>query len=596
MKILDDFRFPFLNRFLPFLFVFMIPVIVYLPCLKFGLVDFDDDQLILKNMNFLGNPHNIFRAFFTNAFIEAPSSFYRPIQTLSYMFDIFLTGGKTIWIYHFSNVLYIGAIAVLLYASLIQFRIPRLLAFWGATLYCIHPLFVSSVAWIPARGDLQFTFFTLLSFLMLTYFKATEKIKYFVFHCISFLLALFCKETAAVLPFLYLAYYLSFGSSTDIAKTVRNGCIIYLPTWVFWFWMRYIAIGAISRSTETLSLQSTLTSLRILPESLSKFFLPFNNAPIPGFSAFKTITGIIVICILILLMRYTKERPWKEKLFCINWFLLLMAPALVYKSQLFDYLDHRFLSPMIGVLLLILFFISGKWIKHFQRPLPILAFSSISIVFTCLTYNKAQVYSDPYTFYNSAVSQNPNSAIASNNRGQLLLSQGKLKEATKDFSCALLIKNDYEDALVNRGVAYNRLGMVNQAIADLREAIRLSPGYAEAYNNLGASYYSLGVFEMAIKYFTAAIKIRPDYVDAIYNRALSYDSMGLFDKEISDGTKLIELRPAYAEAYITRGIGYLRIEANNKACLDFSKAANLGNASAKQLLFKYCGTGASVLP
>jgi Tfp pilus assembly protein PilF len=596
MKTLNKSRAPFTNRSLYFLFVFIIPVLIYLPSLRFGFVDFDDDQLILKNIDFLGNPHNISRVFFTNAFIGSPSSFYRPMQTLSYMLDLFLTGGKAIWIYHFSNVLYIGAIAVLLYALLIQFSIPRLLAFWGATIYCIHPLFVSSIAWIPARGDLQLTFFTLLSFLMLTYFKATGKIKYFVFHWISFSLALFCKETAALLPFLFLAYYLSFGSSTNIAKTVRNGLFLYLPIWVFWFWMRYLAIGAISRSTETLSLHSIFTSLRIVPESLSKFFIPFNNAPIPGFSAFKTISGIIVIGILILLMRYNKERPWKEKLFCLIWFVLLMAPALVYKSPLFDYLDHRFLTPMIGILLLILFFISEKWIKSFRSPLPITAFSIISIVFLCLTYHKAQVYSDSQTFYNSAVSQNPSSAIAFNNRGQLLLSQGKLKDATKDFSHALLIKSDYEDALVNRGVAYNRLGMIDQAIADLLEAIRLSPGYAEAYNNLGASYYSLGVFDMAIKNFTSAIKIRPDYVDAFYNRALSYDAMGLFDKEITDGTKLIELRPDYAEAYITRGIGYLRIQANNKACLDFSNAANLGNVSAKQLLSKYCGKGASVLP
>ena len=62
-----------------------LPVLLYLQTLSFGFAYFDDDGLILNNLGFLSNAGNIGKAFLTDAFLRGFSSFYRPLQTVSYM-------------------------------------------------------------------------------------------------------------------------------------------------------------------------------------------------------------------------------------------------------------------------------------------------------------------------------------------------------------------------------------------------------------------------------------------------------------------------------------------------------------------------------
>ena len=68
--------------------VFCLPVLLYLQTINFGYTYFDDDSIIIKNISFLGNIKNAGQVFLTDAFINNSSSFYRPMQTLSFMTDI----------------------------------------------------------------------------------------------------------------------------------------------------------------------------------------------------------------------------------------------------------------------------------------------------------------------------------------------------------------------------------------------------------------------------------------------------------------------------------------------------------------------------
>ena len=185
------------NRLLPLIIVFCIPVLLYMNTLSFKFTGFDDDHLISDNIAVLSNFHNAPQVFFKEAFIDKSGHFYRPLQTLSYMIDIKLSGGNNTWMYHFTNLLLLGFIACLLYLLLIKFLIPKRLALLSALIYCAHPLFVSSVAWIPARGDLMLMFFTLVSFLFFIEYLQSKNNKYLFLHWATFSIALFCKETAA---------------------------------------------------------------------------------------------------------------------------------------------------------------------------------------------------------------------------------------------------------------------------------------------------------------------------------------------------------------------------------------------------------------
>jgi len=571
---------------IPFIIAFCVPVLLYLQTLGFGFTYFDDDGIIIKNISFLSDLGNARKAFLTDAFVIKMSSFYRPLQTLSLMTDIKLAGGNHAWMYHLTNILILGLISCTLFLLLKRFFIPPTIALLGALIYCTHPLFVSTVAWIPARGDLLLLLFSLLPFLCLMDYLRNGKIKYLITHLVAFTVALYCKETAAFLPLIFIAYYFTFTTTKPFNKKYLLIILLYIACGIVWFWLRFNAVGDYSNPNEVYGLAAILPNLRVIPEALAKVFLPFSFAPIPCFSLFNAIVGLGLIGIIIILFIRNNERTKKEKIFCLAWFLILMAPPMLYKHPYIDYMDHRFFLPMIGILIFVLFLIPKTWIEKgkvnsYWLPLALI------VLLSSFTFIKSRDYSDPITFYNSAISHNPNSAIAYYNRGYVKSNKSDYQGACEDFSKAIAISpkfieaynnrglaesslgdnkaaiDDYTKAIVicptydmayyNRGCEKNTMGDFSEAIADFDKALGLRPAYAEAYNNKGVSLYSMHNFQDAVTCFDKALAIRPDYAEAYNNKGLVKASLGDNKGAAEDYTKAIEMNPAYDLAYYNRG-------------------------------------------
>ena len=340
---------------------FCLPVLLYLQTIKFGFTYFDDDSIIINNYAFLSHFGNCHKAFLTDAFIIKTSSFYRPLQTLSYMVDIQLSGGNNAWMFHLSNILLLGLISCLLFILLKKFIITPALALFSALIYCAHPLFVSSIAWIPARGDLLLLVFSLLSFLFYIEFLQKGKIRYLLLNWLSFTIALFCKETAAFLPFLFIVYYFTISHEKQFKKKHLFILLLYAVSGTYWYWMRFRAIGNTYYPSAEFGITAIISNLQTIPQSITKLFVSFGFDPFPDFSLFKTLTGSLIIILIIYLLFKNRERTIKEKIFCLSWFLILMLPPMIYKHPHIDYLDHRFFLPLIGILLFILFLFPRRW-------------------------------------------------------------------------------------------------------------------------------------------------------------------------------------------------------------------------------------------
>lgn len=494
------------STILSLILVFCIPVLLYLQTVRFGLTSFDDDRIIRNNIEFLSHFENALKAFQTDAFIVKTSQFYRPLQTLSYMTDIRLSGGNNTWMYHLTNVLLLGLIACLLFLLLRRFLIPRKLALLSTLVYCAHPLFVSSIAWIPARGDLLLSLFSFLSFLFLIEYLQNKKFRYLFLHWVAVTLAFFCKETAVFLPFLFIVYYFTFPPEKRFKKNHLLIPTLYVVSGIFWFWLRSKAVGDFSNAIgqdDKVGLMPFLSNLQTIPESLALFFVPVDIAPFQTFSLFKTLTGLAIIVSLSILLFRNKERSGKEKLFCVAWFVLLLLPTMVYKNELIDYLDHRFFLPLTGMLLFVLFIVPAKWfekgnIRGSGLMLVIFAFLSY------FTFTSSRPYADTMTFYNSATAKNPNSPLAFNNRGAAYHNQGLLDKAVSDYTKAIELKPDYATAYNNRGNIYLNQKLNDLAIADFTKAIELKFGSASTYNNRGVAYSRLGLFDKACPDFRKA--------------------------------------------------------------------------------------------
>ncbi|MGD0590648.1 MAG: tetratricopeptide repeat protein [Bacteroidota bacterium] len=599
------------DTILPIVIVFCLPVLLYLQTLSFGFIDFDDHEIISKNINFLSDFRNAPQAFLTDAFIGKINHFYRPLQTLSYMADIQLSGGNNIWMYHLTNILLLGLIACLLFLLFRKFLIPFKLALLSTLIYCAHPLFISSTAWIPARGDLLLSFFSLLSFLFFIEHLQKKKVIYLFLHWLTFTIALFCKETAAFLPFLFVIYYFTYSFEKRFEKKYLLNIVLYTISGIFWFWLRSIATGNLSNQNDV-GLIILVSNLRIIPESLARFFLPFDSALISSFSLFYTLTGLGIIILIIVIFFINKERTKKEKVFCLSWFLFLLLPTMIVKIEFIDYLSHRFFLPLLGILLFVIFSFPKKWLeeKDFKRKIVVNGgYFCIFALLSSLTFIKSRSYSDPITFYNSSISQNPdnvlmyinrgyakdirsdfqgaiedftkaielnpNYAVSYNNRGSVYSAKGDLKRAIKDYDKAIELNPNYVDAYNNRGKAYNDTGNYDQAIKDINKAIELNPAFADAYNNRGTVYSAKGNLDNAIKDYDEAIELNPNYAEAYNDLGLAYQAIGYLESAIKDYDKAIELKPSIAEAYYNRGNAYSAKDYLDNAIIDYDKAIEL---------------------
>jgi tetratricopeptide (TPR) repeat protein len=159
------------------------------------------------------------------------------------------------------------------------------------------------------------------------------------------------------------------------------------------------------------------------------------------------------------------------------------------------------------------------------------------------------------------------------------------------------VKNNIEELRLNPddATAYNlrALSKMNLedyegAILDFTKAIELDSNYHGTYYERGRCKYLLEDYKEAIQDFTKAIGLNPsEYV--YYDRGMCKYLLEDFKGAIEDYTKIIELNPKCDDAYYERGrCKYHFVGEEKSACMDWSKAVELGNVDAIDKINKYC--------
>jgi tetratricopeptide (TPR) repeat protein len=145
-------------------------------------------------------------------------------------------------------------------------------------------------------------------------------------------------------------------------------------------------------------------------------------------------------------------------------------------------------------------------------------------------------------------------------------------------------------AYSGRGEAKFMLGDYRGAIIDCRKSTELDPAGAEAYCIQGRAEQAVGDFRSAIREYGKAIDINPHH-SAInltyYYRGNAKSESGNDAAAILDYNKSMEITPD-ASAYLKRGISKMNIVDKKGACLDWSKAKELGSQQADEMIRKYC--------
>src|SRR5438477_4518858 len=256
-------------RFAP-LFIALAVVAVYATAPSFNFIGFDDREILKQHYFIIGDLSKIKVAFTTDAFLGTNGSFYRPLQTVSFMLDA-LVGGPNPFIYHLTNLVLCIVSSLCVYWLLLTLGYQRLLSLLLALLFALHPMFVPMVAWVPTRGDLLLTIFVIISFVLFIKSFRANRPGLVVWHGVVFSLALLSKETAVALPPLCLFYYYFEFRKTKAQRLNKSYFVVWLIAGGAWYYL-HSALHVVEG--DSLGFAAFIQNLRIVPELLGKFFVP----------------------------------------------------------------------------------------------------------------------------------------------------------------------------------------------------------------------------------------------------------------------------------------------------------------------------------
>jgi tetratricopeptide (TPR) repeat protein len=163
----------------------------------------------------------------------------------------------------------------------------------------------------------------------------------------------------------------------------------------------------------------------------------------------------------------------------------------------------------------------------------------------------------------------------------------KYKEAINYINLAIIANPNNELYYFMRGIYYYNLSNFENAIINFKKNIELNPTSEYGYIWKGYSNYDLKKYEDAIVDFSNAIKINP-FIEAGY----VYRSKARFEVKdyygcINDCDFLIKKNIDLSTYLILRGKSYLCIRNKKKGFNDLSKASELGDKEAFELIKNY---------
>lgn len=549
------------SLWLPALLLVVLVAFAYRPVWHGGYI-WDDDAHLTQNPCIVGSLG--FKGIWTSS-----SAIYYPLVLTSFWVQHAVWGLNPAP-YHLVNLFMHGLCAVMLWRVLLALRVRG--AWLGAALWALHPVQVESVAWITELKNTQSGVFFLLSILAFVRWRKSDGA-----NLVHYALALLCA-VAAILS----------KSSTVMLPVVLGMC---------WWWMGNEGCGPL-----TWLRQNWRGLLWLAP-----FFLISAAAAAWTIWEEKVVSGAVGAewaqsgpdrCILAgkAIWFYLHKLLWPEPLILIypRWHLDASQPAaylpLAAVAALSVYLWQSrrswvrpallawgyfgvSLFPVLGFFS-VAYFAHSFVADHFQYlaamgPLA-LAGSGVAVVMeSCrlskagraavygvllsalmfLTWRQSAPYADAQTLYQQTLEKNPDSWMAHNNLGNLVLQKGEAERALAEFRAALAIRPDYAEAHNNLGNTLLQQGHVDEALPHLRRATEIKPLFADADNNLGNALMQEGRMDEAIEHYQNALRANPDYAQAHSGFGVALAQMGRMEDARTHLVRAAEIQPDSVDAY-----------------------------------------------
>lgn len=536
-------------------------ILVYLPSLQNGFVNWDDESYISNNPYI----RSLDFQFIKWAFSSFYAGFWIPLTWASFAMDYAFWGLNPTG-YHLTNIILHGLntfLVVLLAARLVEIAqqspsaVPRnnnsclggrwdtsiITAVITGLLFGLHPLHVESVAWATERKDVLYAFFFLLS--LLAYFRyvtsssvssenspspafVKEGIRWYLLSLGLFLLALMSKPMAVTLPVvLLISDWYPFrrferaGKQKLVLVEKIPFFVLSLATAVVAITAHHFADALISLNTASLltrffvAFKSLISYLGMMlwPVNLVPFYsYPMEVSPLSFEYLFPIllVVGITSACLAV----SGNQRIWLAVWAC---YAATLLPVLgLFQAGQQAMADRFTYLPSVGPFLII--GLGVTWIfksliksKRWDLYLKIVAFAMSAVIVVSMSYATIMqigVWKDSLSLWSYVIEKSPQKIpFAYRNRGVAYGRSGQYGKAMEDFNLAIAVSPNYAKVYNDRGVTYDKTGQYGRAIEDFSRAITLDPGDGLAYSNRGLVFYKFARYEEALKDYTEAIRL-----------------------------------------------------------------------------------------
>lgn len=525
----------------------------------------DDTALVVGNPLIKGAP-SLGRAFVSDLYYGTTtgSNFYRPLQTLSYLWDyhFWLLEPKG---FHITNILLQGLVSFLVF----------LLAYWllgdfavslaAALIFAVCPLHIEAVTYISGRAEMLMGIFLISSFLLFLKSESASR-KQFIFYIHSlflFILGLLSKELAVVFPFVIL-FYVFYFSKEKLKKSVYvlkpilpffMISVVYVLLRLFFLKFMTLRPPALARIPFLIRItvfpKVLLTYLKLLifPVDLHMSRELLRPTSFFGYFLAWFALGNIAVVIFYFLRN---RRNLKTVPFLLSWFLIFLLP----QSGLWPI--NAFVAEHFLYLSSISFFIAVAFLmnRYLRRSLFISAVACLLFFYGILTFSRNYEWSDPVIFFERLIKLSPSSFQAHNNLGLHYQRRGLYEPAMLEYKKALEIMPDLLEARSNLADLYFKMGRLEDALKEYAVVEKSAPGSkaGEVQNNIAAIYETKKEWDKALDKYRLALRLDPGLDFTHFNLARIYFANGNFHlaaqevlKSLSELALSEEERPLFLE-------------------------------------------------
>ena len=385
------------------LFLIFLTSLVYFQSNFYNLIYLDDNTLVYNKFAGLNLEEKVSFSFISN---YLGGHYYRPVVLITFIFDSLLSG-QSFFFYHFGNFILHLLTSILIFFIIKQFGYSILSSFFVSLLFVLTPIHINAVGWIAGRGDLLATFFSVTALLIFLTFLKNPKLYLLIIVSPLIFLAILSKEVAILVPLLFIILFFLERKEFLINKNSGSVIIMAFVVLTSYYLLRGIVLTEVH--LDKFSFTAYSKNFWVLPETVSKFFIPTGIKALSKFESFTSISGIIILLILLILPSLIKSVNKIRYYFGLLWFVLLLLPGMVNRTMEQDgfyYWDCRSYLPLVGFTFMIAEIIRVIELKkHYKHYFILISFYFLILGFT--TFTKVKLYENPITYWNSVKSDYP---------------------------------------------------------------------------------------------------------------------------------------------------------------------------------------------